>query len=234
MAPVVLVLHEPDLGTAAVFLPVLFVMLFVAGARRGNLAQIGLLGLLALPLLWTQMSGEQRSRVTALFEQTPAGEQPTDDTYQLYRAKRRLALGGWWGSSFSGPVTDDRAVYQLPEALSDFMFCVLGERFGVPGVGLVLGLYGLLLWRGMAIASATREPFARLVAAGVVALFTVEAVIHTAVNVGLMPVTGLSLPLVSYGGSGLVAHGIALGLLVNIAMRPGYEVAAEPFRYVVE
>lgn len=234
LVPVVLVLREPDLGTAAVFLPVVFVMLFVAGARRRDLACVALAGLLVLPLLWTQMNREQRSRVVALFEQPPPGVRPSDDAYHLYQAKRMLALGGVWGSWLRGPAVDDPAAYRLPEARSDFIFCLLGERFGFPGLGLALGMFGLLGWRGMGIAAATREPFGRLVAAGVAALFVVEALINTGMTVGLLPITGLSLPLVSYGGSGLVAHGAALGLLLSVGARPGYEVAQEPFCYLAD
>jgi rod shape determining protein RodA len=110
----------------------------------------------------------------------------------------------------------------------------VGERFGLWGLAVVLGMFGLLVWRALAVASATREPFGRLLAVGVGTLIAVEVLINTGMNVGLLPVTGLSLPLVSYGGSGLLAHSIALGLLLNIAMRPGYELTAEPFRYTME
>lgn len=234
MVPVLLILREPDLGTAAVFLSVFFVMLFAAGARRWDLARIVLVGLLLLPVLWAQMSREQKSRVSALFEQPAAHRRPSDDAYHLHQAKRMLSLGGVWGSFLTGQLTDDPAAYHLPEARSDFIFCVLGERFGLPGLALVLGLFALLVWRGLGIAAATREPFGRLVAAGVVALMAVQVLINTAMTVGLLPITGLSLPMVSYGGSGLLAHAIALGLLLNIGLRPGYEVTNEPFRYVVE
>ena len=232
--PVLLILREPDLGTAAVFLPVLFIMLFTAGAKRFDLAMVAVAGLLLLPLLWTQMSGEQRSRVTALVEQPAPEERPSDDAYHLHQAKRIRSLGGVWGSYFTGQLIDDPAAYHLPEGRSDFIFCVLGERFGLPGLGVMLGLFGLLAWRGVAIATATREPFGRLVAAGVVALIGVEVLINTGMTVGLLPITGLSLPLISYGGSGLLAHGVAIGLLLNVGLRPGYEVSNEPFRWVVD
>jgi rod shape determining protein RodA len=91
-----------------------------------------------------------------------------------------------------------------------------------------------LVWRGLAVAAATREPFGRLVAVGLVALIGVQVLINTGMTVGLLPITGLSLPLVSYGGSGLLAQGLMLGLLINIGLRPGYEMSNEPFRYVVE
>ena len=233
LLPVVLILREPDLGTALVFMPVLFVMLFAAGARWADLLRLALAGIMVLPLLWTQMSREQRSRVTALFEQTNPGQTPSDDAYHLYRAKQMLSFGGTWGSLVAGQPVDDPAAYQLPEARSDFVFCVLGERLGLPGVGAVLGLFALLVWRGLAIAAATREPFGRLLAVGLVAMVAVQVLINTAMTVGLLPITGLSLPLVSYGGSGLLANGLVLGLLLNIGLRPGYELTNEPFRYVV-
>jgi len=233
MLPVLLILREPDLGTAAVFLPLLFVMLFAAGARRADLAKVAAVGLLILPLLWTQMSREQKSRVTALFDQPSPHESPDDDAYHLHRAKRMLALGGLWGSFLRGPTTDDLAVYHLPEARSDFIFCIVGDRFGLVGLALLLGLFAALVWRILAVAAATREPFGRLVAVGVAALLGVQVLINAAMTVGLTPITGLSLPLISYGGSGLLVCGIALGLVVNVGLRPGYEVTNEPFRYVV-
>ncbi len=231
LIPVVLVLREPDLGTALVFLPVLFAMLIAAGARWRDLALLAMAGVITLPLLWTQMSREQKSRVTALFEQAAPGEVTGDDAYHLHQAKQMLALGGPWGSLVAGQVVDDPAAYRLPEARSDFIFCVLGERLGLLGAAGVLGLFGLLAWRGVAIAAGTREPFGRLVAAGLAALLAVEVSINTGMTVGLLPITGLSLPLVSYGGSGLLAHALMLGLLLNIGLRPGYEMTNEPFRY---
>ena len=232
LVPVLLILREPDLGTALVFFPVFFVMLFVAGARRRDLFLVAVAGLLLVPLLWMQMSREQRSRVTALFEQAPAAATPTADDYHLHRAKRMTAQGGLYGSLISGQNVDDPAAYRLPEAQSDFVFCVIGERLGLFGQTFVLLLFGLLAWRGFSVAATTREPFGRLVAAGVVALVSVQVLINTAMSVGLLPITGLSLPLVSHGGSGLLAHGLMLGLLLNVAIRPGYEMTNEPFRFV--
>ena len=231
LVPVLLILREPDLGTALVFIPVLLLMLFAAGARRRDLALVVFAGLLTLPVLWSQMSREQRSRVTALAEQTGPGERPTTDGFHLHEAKQMLALGGVWGSYWSGEPVDDRSVYRVPEPATDSIMVVLGERFGLFGVGLLLLLYVALMWRGLVVAEATREPFGRLVAAGLVSLLAVEVVINTGMMVGLLPVTGLSLPLVSYGGSGMFAHGLAIGLLLNIGMRPGYEMSNEPFRF---
>jgi cell division protein FtsW (lipid II flippase) len=179
-----------------------------------------------VPLLWSQMSREQRSRVTAVLRQN---EGDRGDLYHLHQAKQMLALGGAWGSYWSGPVVDDPVVYHVPEGATDSIVAVLGERFGLAGVAALLGIYVLLVGRMLAIAERTREPFGRLVAAGVAALFAVETLINTGMMVGLLPITGLSLPLVSYGGSGLVSHSLALGLAMNIGLRGDYELTDEPF-----
>jgi rod shape determining protein RodA len=227
--PVLLILREPDLGTAAVFLPLLMLMLVVAGARRRDLGLVLAAGVLLLPVLWTQMSREQRSRVTATLQQKPVNATPHADGYHLHQAKLVLALGGVWGSYWTGEVSEDASAYRVPEGATDSIFVILGERFGIVGVMLLLGLYVALVWRALLLAERTREPFGRLVAAGIAALFGIQAIINTGMLVGLLPITGLSLPLVSYGGSGLVVHSLALGILLNIGLRPGYEVGSEPF-----
>jgi rod shape determining protein RodA len=231
LVPVLLVLKEPDLGTALVFLPVFFAMLFAAGAKRFDLACVAMAGLLVLPLLWAQMSLDQKLRVVAVFDQPSPDRRPNDETRQLYLAKQMRALGGVWGSFLVGQPTDDLAAYGLPEAENDFIFSVLGERLGLPGMALVLCLFGVLVARGVSIAAETREPFGRLLATGVTVLLAVEVLINTGMTVGLLPVKGFSLPLVSHGGSGLVTHAMALGLLLNVGLRPGYEMTNEPFRW---
>jgi cell division protein FtsW (lipid II flippase) len=118
----------------------------------------------------------------------------------------------------AGEPVDDPAAYRLPEDHTDFVFIVLCERLGWGGAAAVLGLLLVICWRGVVIAERTHDPFGRLVAVGIVSLFAVQSLINTAMTVGLLPVTGLSLPLVSYGGSGLVAHSLALGVLMNIAV----------------
>ena len=231
MLPVLLILREPDLGTALVFLPILFAMLYTAGARVRDLAWIGLIALATTPLFWSQMSREQKSRVTALWQQNAPDEKPTDDGYHLHQAKQLIAQGGIWGSYFAGEVDQEVTDYFVPEAHSDSIITVWSERFGVVGFGFLLLIYLLLIWRIMAIASKTREPLGQLIAVGIATMIATAVVINTGMMVGLLPITGLSLPLVSYGGTGLLAQGIALGLLMNINMRPGYEVANDPFEH---
>lgn len=231
LVPLVLVLREPDLGTALVFVPLLFAMLWAAGARLRDLAVVALVGLLTVPVLASQMSREQRSRITALAEQTGPGERPSDDGYHLHQSKQVIALGGIWGSAATGQWVDDAGAYRLPVAHSDFIFSIVAERFGLVGAGVVLLLYWLLVTACVRIAAGTNDPFARLVAAGIATLLAVEVAINTAMTVGLAPVTGLSLPLMSHGGSGLVAHVAALGLLVRVALRDELDVSPAPFRW---
>ncbi len=231
LVPLVLVLKEPDLGTALLFLPMLFAMLLAAGARVRHLVLIGMMGVAVTPVLWLGMNAEQKSRVVSLLTQVDDGPAPRGDGYHLFQSKRMLSLGGTWGSELAGMPVDDPAAYHLPAARTDFVFCLIGERFGLIGSLLTLATYVVLITKGLSIAASTREPFGRLLATGIVTLLATQAIINTGMTVGLMPITGMTLPLVSYGGSSLVATAIALGLLINVAIRPGYEVTAEPFRF---
>lgn len=231
--PLALVLKEPDLGTSLLFLPVLFAMLFAAGARPRHLAFVGVLGVAALPALWLGMSAEQQSRVVTLFTQRDGGPVPKGDGYHLHQSKQMLALGGMSGSEVTGTAIDDPAAYHLPAGRTDFIYCLVGERFGFLGTTLTLALYLVLFGKGLVIAAATREPFGRLLAVGIVALLAAQTLINAGMTVGLMPITGMTLPLLSYGGSSLLFTCLSLGLLMNVGMRPGYEVGPDPFQFGV-
>jgi cell division protein FtsW (lipid II flippase) len=231
LIPVGLILREPDLGTSLVFFPILFAMLFAAGARPRHLIAVGLLGVLCLPALWWGMSAEQKSRVTAVFSQRDGGPAPRGDGYHLHQSKQVLAFGGTFGSEWTGMTLTDPLAYHLPAGRTDFIFCLIGERYGLSGTLLAMLIYAVLFARGLMIAAATREPFGRLLAVGIVALLATQVLINTGMTVGLMPITGITLPLVSYGGSSLLATSVALGLLLSVGLRPGYEITHEPFRF---
>ncbi len=231
VVPMLLIVREPDLGTSLIFLPVLFAMLFAAGARARHLAMVALVGLATLPILWSQMSREQRSRISALAEQTGPQASPTGDGYHLHAAKQRMALGGWWGNFWRDGEIEDVGTYRVPELQTDSIFCLIGEQYGLAGAGCTFALFALLVWRILAVAVGTHESFGRLVACGIGVLIAVQVTINTAMMVGLMPITGLPLPLVSYGGSSLLAMAIGIGLVCNIALRPGYEMTGEPFAF---
>lgn len=230
LLPLLLILREPDLGTAMLFLPILYSMLFAAGARTRHLLIAAFIGIAMLPVLWQQMTSEQKSRVVMLFNQTDGGSTPSGDGFHLHQSKQVLALGGVWGSIWNeDPVIDDATAWRLPAARTDFILPVIGERYGLPGVAVVVLLYIVLVWRGLKAALATHDPWGRLVAVGIVAMIAVQVVINSSMTVGLMPITGMTLPFCSYGGSSLLSFSIAVGLLMNIAMRPGYDVGPSPF-----
>lgn len=234
LAPMLLILKEPDLGTALVFLPMLGAMLFAAGARPRHLVAVALMGCLSLPVVWATMSTEQQSRITALFSQQDGGDPPSGDGYHLHYSKLVLASGGVWGSDLAGSLYSERQLNRLFASRTDFVFCLVGERYGVWGTAGVLALWMVLLWAGLKVALKTRDPYGRLVAVGIVALFGTQVLINTGMTCGVMPITGLTLPFMSYGGSSLLSSLIALGLLINVSCRPGYLLANEPFQFAAK
>lgn len=231
LVPMGLILIEPDLGTALLFVPVLAAMLLAAGARPRHLIAVGVSGIALLPVLWMGMGDYQKARVVAVFTQHDAGPPPRGDGYHLYQSKKVLALGGTWGSEITGMPSSDPLDYHLPASRTDFIFCLVGERWGSVGCGVTLALYALLFRCGIGVAIATKEPFGRLLVVGIVALIATQVAINTAMTVGLMPITGITLPLLSYGGSSLLSTFAAFGLVTNVALRPGFEVGPMPFRF---
>lgn len=229
--PLGLILVEPDLGSALLFVPVLFAMLFAAGARLRHLACVTAVGICLCPLFWTRMTPEQKSRIVALFTQVDGGPNPNGDRWHQHQSKLVISLGGAWGSEAAGPRLLDDDAYRLFAAQTDFVFCMVAERWGLAGGFVTLGVYLVLFARGLMIANATREPFGRLICVGIVALLATQTVINTGMTVGLLPVVGITLPLMSYGGSSLLTTAIAVGLLMNVGMRPGYEMTPDPFRF---
>jgi cell division protein FtsW (lipid II flippase) len=166
-----------------------------------------------------------------LFTQVDSGPNPLGDRYHQHQSKLVIALGGVWGSELAGMPVDDPAAYRLFAGQTDFIFCWVCERWGLWGGLLTLMLFGALFWRGLAIAGATREPFGRLVAVGITTQLAAQTLINAGMTVGLMPVAGITLPLLSYGGSSLLSTAAGLGLVINIGLRPGYEIGNEPFAF---
>jgi cell division protein FtsW (lipid II flippase) len=230
LVPLALILKEPDLGTALLFLPVLFAMLFAAGARPRHLALAIALAAATLPVLWLGMRPYQQARIMSLFSQRDGGVAPRELGYHLHQSKQVLALGGVWGSEVAGVTIDDPDAYHLPERRTDFVLCMVGERWGLVGTLLTLTLYLALFARGVLLAATTREQFGRLMAVGIVALLAGQTILNAGMIVGLLPITGVTLPLVSYGGSSLLFTCVALGLLINIAVRPSFDLVHEPRR----
>jgi len=245
LLPVVLILAEPDLGTVCLLGTMLYLMLFVAGARGKHLMMILLAGLMVSPFLWLQMNPKQRNRVSAVVLQNAWVRQKVEDSpslsrvlaggrfttrewmqsygYQLERSKNAIASGGGTGYGFrKGPfIKYDFLKYRE----SDFVFALIAHQWGFLGAVGVLLLYVLICVLGLEIAAHNTDPFGRLLAVGIVILFTVEVVVNVGVTVGLMPITGLTLPLVSHGGSSLMVHMIAIGLLNNVGRSRPFSLA---------
>ncbi len=228
--PVALILKEPDLGTSLLFIPVLFAMLFAAGARWYHLVLLILLGVMMLPVLWMGMNSEQKSRVTAVFTQKDSGTAPSGDGYHLHQSKRMLAVGGMWGVDVNDPDDADKLEVHLPASRTDFVICRVGQRFGLVGCLVMFLLYLSLLGNSLLIAASTEEPFGRLLVVGIATLMASQLIINVSMTVGLMPITGLTLPLVSYGGSSLLVTFASLGLIINVALRPTFDMLGETFR----
>lgn len=246
MVPLVLILKQPDLGTALVFIPALFLMLFVAGAKIRHLLTIMGVAVLLAPLAWyagpkektglpyefpvlkhlpVLVKSYQRDRVYALFSTDPAVLRKTG--FQQEQATIAFGSGGLSGrGAMNIPV--GRSV---PEAHNDMIFALIGEQFGFIGSALLLGSYLVLFTTGIEIASATREPFGRLVAVGTISLLAGQTFLNLMVALKLMPVTGVTLPFVSYGGSSLLASFIAVGLLLNIGQNRPLVMAKNAFEY---
>ena len=240
LAPIVLILKQPDLGMAMLFLPVLFVMLFVAGAKIKHLLLIAGLGIALAPFIW--FSGEkqvpvlrhfpkivqdyQKARVYSFLSSDNPYERQAK-TYQTYRAMVAFASGGLSGKGFGNiPVGQS-----VPEAQNDMILALIGEQFGFFGTAALLASYIVLFAAGIEISAATREPFARLVAVGIVAVLATQTFINLFVASGLMPVTGITLPFVSYGGSSLVASFMAAGLLLNVGQNRPLVMARKSFEF---
>lgn len=246
LAPMFLILAEPDLGTGMLFLPVLFAMLFVAGARVKHLTIICLVGVAALPVVWMQMKSYQKRRVTAVMFQSEAYRKKVAETsvgelrkealqwevssgMQLVRSKAALGSGGLLGHGWGqGAYVEFNF---LPDRHNDFIFALVGHQWGLVGSLVVIGCYALIVLAGAEIATVTQEPFGRLLAMGVVTLIAAQAVINIGMTVGLLPITGMTLPFVSYGGSSLLSNAIALALLISVSRQRPFMLTRKPFEW---
>lgn len=230
--PMFLILFQPDLGTLLMLLPVLFTMLFVAGARLRHLVIVVLLGCATLPLFYRfGMKDYQRTRFEVLFRQNETDERwHLKEGYQLRQSKIALGTGGVTGQGYGEGifVQYDRL---LPEEHNDFIFAIIGHQWGLVGGLLIILAYGLIVVFGLEVATVTNDPFGRLLAVGVIVMIVVQALLNICMNIGLAPITGMPLPFVSAGGSSLWANFIALGLLVNVAQRRPMLMSNPPFEH---
>ena len=211
VAPAILVLKQPDLGTAIMLLAAGGVLFFLAGVRWWKFALVLAGVAAAVPLIWQQLHDYQRQRVLTFMnpETDPLGA-----GYHIIQSKIALGSGGLWGRGFAQGSQSQLSF--LPEKQTDFVFTMLAEEQGLVGALLVLALYALVFALGLLFAARTRSQFGRLVAAGISVTFFLYVAINVAMVTGLIPVVGVPLPMISYGGTAMMTVLIGCGLVLGI------------------
>lgn len=207
-----LIVLEPDLGTAVIIGCWLLIVLFVGGVRLRHL-----FGLLAagIPLLWWLIS-KADYRLQRLWAFLDPWQDPEGIGFQIIHSFMAFGSGGLVGSGLGN---SKQKLFYLPEAHTDFIFSIVGEELGFLGVCTIVALFGLLIFRGTSIALNARDLYSSYLAFGLTALIALQVLINMAVVMGLLPTKGLTLPLISYGGSSLVLNLLAVGILLNVSSR---------------
>jgi rod shape determining protein RodA len=209
--PAVLILRQPNLGTTTILAGVGVIMAFLAGVPWRYFIGVAISGLACLPVIWQFMHDYQKRRVLTFLDPS---QDPLGAGYNILQSMIAIGSGGFLGKGFTQG--SQSQLNFLPEKHTDFIFTMLGEEFGFLGCMLLLGLYGLLLAAGMSVAATSRSSFGAMVAAGVTSLLFLHILINCAMVMGLLPVVGVPLPLMSYGGSIMVSTVLAMGLLLNV------------------
>jgi rod shape determining protein RodA len=214
--PILLIMLQPDLGTTLIISASIVIMIAVSGAPSrwvGGLILLALLG----GFVAVKAGVVSEYQVKRLQSFVDPNADPQQSGYQLRQARITIGSGGVLGRGlFHGPQTNGRFV---PEQQTDFIFTVAGEETGFVGSGLMLAFFGLFFWRAFLIAQRTNDLFGRLVCVGVIAWFALQTFENIGMSMGLMPMTGVPLPFISYGGSSMFATLIGFGLLQNVHLR---------------
>jgi len=248
--PMGLILVEPDLGTTLLMIPVPFVMLFMAGAKKRHLGLLVLLGMLCLPVVWRKMEPYQRMRIVGLLLQhdplreriiahpeeythlctkRQAIEWEADSGLQLVRGKAALGSGGLLGQGW-GQGTYVEYDF-LPDRHNDFVFALVGHQWGLVGCLVALACYVAIVFAGVEIAAVSPDPLGRLLAVGVVTVIAAQVLINVGMTTGLMPITGMTLPFVSFGGSSLVTNFVGVGLLISVSRHRPFLLYKKSFEF---
>lgn len=212
--PVALIMKQPDLGTAVTFVPLLAGATFIAGIRVRTMVVLALVAMLLLPIVWGHLKPYQKERVKTFADPT---RDPKGAGYQLIQSLIAVGSGGILGKGFLEGTQGQ--LQFLPEQHTDFIFAVLAEERGFVGSLFVLVLYFIIIYRCLATARNARDPTGAFLATGVACVFGGQALLNIGVVVGLLPTTGVPLPLMSYGGSSLVSTLLGMGLVLNVWMR---------------
>src|SRR5690625_1011705 len=206
-----LIMLPPDLGTGVVLVLTSMIMIFVAGARLMHFFGLSLIGVAGFAYLI--ISAPYRiSRITAFLN---PWEDPLGDGFQIIQSLYAIGPGGLMGVGLGKSL---QKYFYLPEPQTDFIFAILGEELGFIGGTVVIGIFILLLWRGINIALAAPDQFGRFTAFGIISMLTIQVMINVSVVIGLIPVTGITLSFLSYGGSSLMLTLCSIGIVLNISM----------------
>jgi rod shape determining protein RodA len=214
--PMILVFVQPDIGTTIVLVAITVGVLVVAGARGRHLAAIavGAVIMIALAFQLGVVKDYQLARLTGFLD--PANNSLTTN-YNKAQAEIAVGSGGILGSGYlKGTQTNLEFV---PEQYTDFIFTVAGEEFGFVGAMVLLSLFAVIIWRAIRISYLAKDPFGTYMSAAIAAMFAIQMFVNIGMVIGIMPITGIPLPLVSYGGTATMANFVAVGLLLNIHMR---------------
>jgi rod shape determining protein RodA len=213
--PVLLIARQPDLGTAVTLLPILAAVAYVAGMPMRYLGVVTVVAMLAAPLAYEfGLQEYQRERISTFLD--PA-QDPRGAGYQQIQARITVGSGGLWGKGFMEGTQGQLRF--LPVAHNDFIFSVLAEERGLAGVIAVLGLYLFVILRSLDAAKLAKDRIGAYIVVGVLASFMFQVVYNISMSAGLAPVKGLTLPLMSYGGSSMIATLASFGLILNVRMR---------------
>ena len=212
--PLALILKQPDLGTALVLMPMLIVGAFLAGLQWKHAVAIVLIGVLMLPVGWHFMKPYQKERVTSFLHPE---EDAMGSGYQVLQSKIAVGSGGFWGKGF-GNGTQNQLGY-IPVRYSDFIMSAWAEEQGFKGVLVALGLYMALMLRLVQNAQRAKDRAGMFLVMGVAAALGFHVLVNVAMVIGAMPVTGIPLPLMSYGGSATLFVFLAIGLVMNVRLR---------------
>ncbi|WP_377889346.1 stage V sporulation protein E [Alkalihalobacillus sp. R86527] len=205
-----MIMLQPDLGTGAVMVGTCVVMIFISGAKISHFAWLGLLGIAGFVGLI--LSAPYRiARITSYLD---PWSDPLGSGFQIIQSLYAIGPGGLMGLGLG---QSRQKFYYLPEPQTDFIFAILSEELGFIGGSFVILLFALLLWRGIRIALRAPDLFGSLLAVGIIGMVAIQVMINIGVVTGLMPVTGITLPFLSYGGSSLTLMLVAMGVLLNIS-----------------
>ena len=213
LIPVILIYLQPDLSTALMLGLIWLAMVLMAGVRVLHLGVLALAGVLASPVVWLTLQDYMRQRIL-LFIDPQANP---DAYYNVQQALISIGSGGWLGKGFGNGTQSQ--LHFLRVRHTDFIFSVIGEELGLLGAIVLFALFTILLWRILRVAAIAQDPFGRLICVGVAIIIFLQTAVNIGVNLGVLPVTGLPLPFVSYGGSSLWTFLISLGLVESVAMR---------------